>query len=132
MRFFIKILRRYRRYAISKYPSGSGKHCANGLRLRLLFKLGDQSLQLRVTGIEGQQLAGMAECPGKIPVVPCNRDERHQDASIRRMLPVRLFQERQRLSPCTARIQRDGVDIGVARVVGISSWARRSRSNASG
>ena len=34
------------------------------------------------------------------------------------MLPVRLFQERQRLSPCTARIQRDGVDIAVARVVG--------------
>jgi hypothetical protein len=62
MRFFIKILRRYRRDVISKYLSRLGQGAPVGLRLRLLFKLGDQSLQLRVAGIEGQQLAGMAEC----------------------------------------------------------------------
>ena len=62
MRFFIKTLRRYRRDVIFKYLSRSGQRVPVGLRLRLLFKLSDQSLQLRVAGIEGQQLAGMAEC----------------------------------------------------------------------
>src|SRR5262249_12001071 len=58
---------------------------------RLFLELRHHSLQLYVPGVESEQLAGVAQRRGEIPLVAGNRDERDQDVSIRRMLPVRLF-----------------------------------------
>ena len=83
-----------------------------------LFELRDQLFELRIPGIEDEQLASVPERCGKVPLVALDRDERHQDVAIRRMLLVCLFQGGRRLSRLTARIQRHGVDIGVAGIVG--------------
>src|SRR5260370_40873680 len=42
-----------------------------------LFEIRDQRTQLRISGIERDQLPSMSERQGKIPRVPRDRDERH-------------------------------------------------------
>ena len=66
------------------------------------------------------QVGSVPERCGKVPPVARDRDERHQDVAIRRMQPVRLFEQRHCLTGRTARIQRDRVDIGAG--VPTSGW----------
>ena len=56
-----------------------------------LFELRDQISELRIPGIEDEQLAGVPERCGKVPLVARHRDERHQDVAIRRVLLVCLL-----------------------------------------
>jgi hypothetical protein len=60
----------------------------------------------------------VAQCRGKIALVARERDERHKNIAIRRVLPVRLLQQRQGLFRRPARVQRHGIDIGVAGIFG--------------
>ena len=66
-----------------------------------LFELRHQRAELLCSGIEGDQLAGVPECCGKIPLVARDRDERHQDVAIRRMCRCACSKKRQRLAPPT-------------------------------
>ena len=77
--------------------STEGRQIACLLAGLALFEIRDQGAQLRVAGVEGEQLAGVPECGGKVPAVARDRDERHQDVAIRRMLLVCLFQGGRRL-----------------------------------
>ena len=75
--------------------AGRGRHTAEGgLRNSLFLEIRDQGAQPGIRGIEGGQLPGVPQCRGKIPRVARDRDKRHQHVPVRRMLPMRLVQDR--------------------------------------
>jgi hypothetical protein len=88
-----------------------------GLWGRLFFEFRDQSAQLRGTGVKSKQLARVPQGCAKIAGVASDRDQRHQHVPVGRMLPMRFVQDGHCLSGFAGRVQGDGVDIGVARIV---------------
>jgi hypothetical protein len=89
----------------------------NALSDRFLFEIRDERVQPRVRRIEGYQLARVAERLGKVSLVLLDGDQGGEHISVRWVLLMRSLQQREGVSGGTGRIQRDGVDISVARVV---------------
>src|SRR5713101_2266255 len=108
---------------IRTYPNNSHadfvarRHDIPLLNVSMLLEIQQQCAKLRVRRIKGGELSSVQQSCGGISRISRDRDERHEHVTVCRMPPVRLLQQRQRVTVRAARIQRDGVDIGVPRIV---------------
>ena len=83
----------------------------------LLFEIRDQRAEAGVRRIVGHQLPSVPQGCAKIPCVARDRNQRHQHVPVRRMLPMRFVRDGHCLTGRAGRVQRDGIDISVARIV---------------
>ena len=110
---------------------------AEGWQISSLI-VGPTLLEIRDQGSSrlsaGSRAASSRACRSAVAKSPVShdRDQRHQHVPVRRMLPMRFVQARRCLSGRTGRVQRDGVNIGVARIIrgeftGAAQQVERSR-----
>ncbi len=95
-----------------------------------LYEIRNHGAELSVRRIEGHQLpsACLSAVPN-IPGVSRDRDQRRQQISVCRMLPVRSLQRRHRVCWRACGVQRYRINVGIARIVEASSWDRYNRSD---
>ena len=67
--------------------------------------------------MQAGKLARVTQCRGNISPVPRYGDEGDEHVRVRRMSPVRAFQQSHRLGGRAGGVQRDRVDVGVACIV---------------
>jgi hypothetical protein len=106
------------------------RRVVDGLLDRFLFDIRDQRAESRIPWIKGYQITRIAECPGKVTLILPDRDQGYEHVSVCWVLLMRSLQECEGVSRCAGRIQRDGVDISVARVIRGQFLGLRNRSNA--
>jgi hypothetical protein len=82
------------------------------------FEIEDRHAKLLVRRIERNKLACMGKRGGEIAGIPRDRDEGKKRVPIRRVTFVGIFEQLHRRCTRANGIQRDRVDIGIARIVG--------------
>ena len=81
------------------------------------FEIEDQHAKLHVRRIERNKLACMGKRGGEIAGIPRDRDEGKKRVSIRGVTFVGIFEQLHRRCTRANGIQRDRLDIGIARIV---------------
>ena len=81
------------------------------------FEIEDQHAKLHVRGVERYKFTRVQKRGGEIAGIPSDRDEGEERVPIRRMAFVGIFDQLHRRCTRANGIQRDRVDIGIARIV---------------
>ena len=81
------------------------------------FEIEDQHAKLHVRGVERYKFTRVQKRGGEIAGIPSDRDEGEERVPIRRMAFVGIFEQLHRRCTRAKGIQRDRIDIGIARIV---------------
>ena len=95
------------------------------------FEFENEHAKLHVRGVERDEFARVGQRGRNIARLSRNGHKGEERVSIRRMVFVGIFKQLHRLCWRAGGIQRDRVDIGIARIAGGKLAARRNSGSAS-
>src|SRR5450631_1888836 len=125
------LFRPSRHVPLTRYEAGERRNTVNGIEAShntlflppplmslAFFKVEDQPAKLHVGRRKHSKFSRVEERSREIAGLPGDRHKGEKRVPIRRMAFVRSLEQLHRLSRGAGGIQRDRVDIGIARVVG--------------